>query len=212
MRVAEGDSRSGVAGSTSERVTLVGIDPGLVRTGYAVVWATRTGVGLREAGVIRLEAKQGLSKRLAELAEGISTLLATHRPHTVACEALYAHYSHPRTAILMGHARGVILAAAAASGVEVLSVSATQVKKTLTGFGRAGKSQMQRAVSMALGLPGILEPNDVADAAAIALCGLSALRVAFGKQAVDVRTTGRVSRRPTGAVEQVRTTGPEAVS
>jgi crossover junction endodeoxyribonuclease RuvC len=88
----------------------------------------------------------------------------------VAVEELYAHYKHPRTAILMGHARGVILQQASAAGAAVRSFSATRIKKSLTGNGRAGKPQMQRAIQSLLGLAKIPEPPDVADAIAIALC------------------------------------------
>ena len=99
-------------------------------------------------------------------------MIQTHHPLVLACEELYAHYKHPRTAILMAHARGVILALAARSGLEILSVAATNVKKLLTGSGHAGKRQVQLAVTATLHLPMIPEPNDVADAIAIALCGL----------------------------------------
>jgi crossover junction endodeoxyribonuclease RuvC len=88
----------------------------------------------------------------------------------VAVEELYAHYKHPRTAILMGHARGVILLSAARLGIEVRSYAATRIKRYLTGNGRATKAQMQRAIQTALGLGTLPEPPDVADAMAIAMC------------------------------------------
>jgi crossover junction endodeoxyribonuclease RuvC len=88
----------------------------------------------------------------------------------VAVEQLYAHYKHPRTAILMGHARGVILQQAAEAGAEVESFAATRIKKSLTGNGHAAKGQMQRAIQAMLALPHVPEPPDVADAIAIALC------------------------------------------
>lgn len=151
---------------------ILGIDPGLHRTGYAFVCGPAGRCKLVEAGLITLDPRRSLPDRLAELAESICTLIENRRPRVLACEELYAHYKHPRTAILMGHARGVILAGAAAAGLGVLHVSATQVKKTLTGYGRAGKTQIQQAVSMTLGLRRILEPPDVADAVAIGVCGL----------------------------------------
>lgn len=151
---------------------ILGIDPGLRRTGYAVLGpgGTKHSV-LIEAGVVRLRAGDPLPLRLAELERGIMGLIDSHGPAALACEALYAHYKHPRTAILMGHARGVILAAAARRGLEVYSVAATRVKKLLTGSGRAGKRQMQLAVASTLGLVRLPEPHDVADAIAIALAG-----------------------------------------
>jgi crossover junction endodeoxyribonuclease RuvC len=160
---------------------VLGIDPGLLRTGYALLSESDTSREARvvEAGVIRLQRDRPLATRLADLADALETLISAHRPTTLACEELYAHYKHPRTAILMGHARGVILAAAARSGLEVISVAATNVKKLLTGSGRAGKRQVQLAVTATLRLPMIPEPPDVADAIAIALCGLR-LRQAAG--------------------------------
>ncbi len=88
----------------------------------------------------------------------------------MALEKLYSHYDRPTTAILMGHARGVICLAAANGGIEVADYAATQVKKTLTGNGRAPKSQMQHAIQRELGLSTLPEPADVADALAIAFC------------------------------------------
>jgi crossover junction endodeoxyribonuclease RuvC len=85
-------------------------------------------------------------------------------------EQLYAHYAHPRTAILMGHARGAILLAAAERGLQTASYSATRIKKTITGSGRATKDQIQRTIQRELGLREPPEPPDVADALAIALC------------------------------------------
>lgn len=163
-------ARPGVA----PRELVLGIDPGLQRTGYALLAPAPAPQDARliEAGVIRLRREQPLAERLIELENSLQTLIQTHRPSTLTCEELYAHYKHPRTAILMAHARGVILALGARSGLELLSVAATNVKKLLTGSGRAGKRQVQLAVAATLRLPTIPEPNDVADAIAIALCGL----------------------------------------
>ena len=88
----------------------------------------------------------------------------------MALEELYSHYARPRTAILMGHARGVICLAAAQAGIPVVHYSATQIKRILTGSGRAPKSQVQRAIQRELALPSIPDPPDVADALAAALC------------------------------------------
>jgi crossover junction endodeoxyribonuclease RuvC len=85
-------------------------------------------------------------------------------------EQIFAHYQHPRTAILMAHVRGVILLAAAQRGVTTHSLSATTIKKTITGSGRAPKTQMQRVVQQELRLAKLPEPPDVADALAVALC------------------------------------------
>ncbi len=148
----------------------LGIDPGLQVCGYAVIEAKRLDTKLIEAGVFRTDGKAELEERLNQIADDIGQILKTHQPQAVAVEQLYAHYKHPRTAILMGHARGVILQKAAESGAAVKSFSATRIKKSLTGNGHAGKSQMQRAIQTVLALPNVPEPPDVADAIAIALC------------------------------------------
>jgi crossover junction endodeoxyribonuclease RuvC len=153
---------------------VLGIDPGLQRTGYAILFAPVHGdaCSVIEAGVIRLDPRQAIECRLVELESSLAQLISTHRPTVLACEQLYAHYKHPRTAIIMAHARGVILALAARRGLHIVHVAATHVKKHLTGSGRAGKAQIQRAVAATLNLPEIPEPDDVADALAVALCGL----------------------------------------
>ena len=151
-------------------MVILGIDPGLQVCGYAVVEAGRLETKLVEAGVFRTDGKASLEIRLGQIAEDIGQILKNHKPGRVAVEQLYAHYKHPRTAILMGHARGVILQKAAESGAEVKSYAATRIKKSLTGNGRAGKGQMQRAIQTILALPELPEPADVADAIAIALC------------------------------------------
>ncbi|MEM9646016.1 MAG: crossover junction endodeoxyribonuclease RuvC, partial [Planctomycetota bacterium] len=92
-------------------------------------------------------------------------------PEVMALEQLFSHYDRPRTAILMGHARGVFCLAARQSGIQVRHFEPTKVKKVMTGNGRAPKSQMQRAVQLQLNLKSLPEPSDVADAMAIALCG-----------------------------------------
>ena len=149
---------------------ILGIDPGLQVCGYAVIEAKLLDIKLIEAGVFRTDGKAELAERLNQIADDIGQVLKTHKPETVAVEQLYSHYNHPRTAILMGHARGVIFQKAAASGASVRDFAATRIKKSLTGNGRATKSQMQLSIQSVLGLPEPPEPADVADAIAIALC------------------------------------------
>ena len=151
-------------------VRILGVDPGLNITGYGVLEVTRGRIQVCEAGVVRGRTKQSLAKRLAEIHAGVTDVIATLKPDAMAIEQLYSHYKHPRTAILMGHARGVICLAAAEVGVAVVSYSATQIKKVLTGNGRAPKSQVQLAIHRELALTKIPDPPDVADALAVALC------------------------------------------
>jgi crossover junction endodeoxyribonuclease RuvC len=149
---------------------VLGIDPGLNLTGYAVVECQPGGPKVIEAGIVRGKSKDSLAARLGEIHDGVAEVIAALCPNAMALEQLYSHYKHPRTSILMGHARGVICLAAAKAGIEVTNYSATQIKKVLTGNGRAPKSQMQTAIQRELLLPRLPEPADVADALAIALC------------------------------------------
>jgi crossover junction endodeoxyribonuclease RuvC len=100
----------------------------------------------------------------------VADVIVTFKPAVAAIEELYSHYDRPTTAILMGHARGVILLAAAEAGIAVESYPATQIKKTITGSGHAPKWQIQEAIRHELRLNKLPEPPDVADALAIALC------------------------------------------
>jgi len=149
---------------------ILGIDPGLQVCGYALMEAESGREALVEAGVVRTDGEAALEERLDQIARDMQTLLDRFGPGVVAVEELYSHYAHPRTAILMGHARGVILQKCAEAGVEVRSFSATRIKKSVTGNGRASKEQVQRTVQTILALPEQPEPNDVADAIAVALC------------------------------------------
>lgn len=151
---------------------ILGIDPGLQLTGYGVVDAEPGSLGARlvDAGVIRLDTRVPVAERLVELERELTGILAEHRPARCAVEELYAHYKHPRTAILMGHARGVILCCAARAGVPVEALPANRVKRSITGHGHASKQQMQRAVQFLFALKRPPEPPDVADAIAIAVC------------------------------------------
>ena len=148
---------------------ILGLDPGLAITGYGIIRSCPK-VKLIEAGVIRIRRDQALSIRLKELYAGIMEVLESFPIDAVAIEQLYSHYERPRTAILMGHARGVLCLAAANSGKSVHSYEPTKVKKLLTGNGRAPKSQIQSAIQQQLFLNELPDPPDVADALAIALC------------------------------------------
>jgi crossover junction endodeoxyribonuclease RuvC len=151
-------------------VIILGIDPGLQVCGYAVIKVELLRTVLLEAGVFRTDSKKDLGQRLNQLAGDMREVLEKYKPGVVSVEQLYSHYQHPRTAILMGHARGVLLQQAAAMDAEVYSFSATRIKKALTGNGHAGKPQMQRAIQSMLSLAKLPEPADVADAIAAALC------------------------------------------
>jgi crossover junction endodeoxyribonuclease RuvC len=165
---------------------VLGLDPGLNTTGYGVVERAveRDGhrrVRLVEAGVVRggrsdetgrLKGAASLAQRLADIHDGVAEVIRTLKPDAIALEELYSHYERPRTAILMGHARGVIVLAARQAGLQVAPYAATRIKKVITGAGRAPKGQVQLAVQRELSLTTLPEPADVADALAIALTHL----------------------------------------
>jgi crossover junction endodeoxyribonuclease RuvC len=155
---------------------VLGIDPGLHVCGYACLETGGGKEAIVEAGVFKTTESLPIEARLNQIAEDIETLLSRFSPNVVAVEELYSHYAHPRTAILMGHARGVILQKCAAANVEVKSFAATRIKKSITGNGRASKEQMQRSMQTILGLRELPKPPDVADAMAAALCCANAIQ------------------------------------
>jgi crossover junction endodeoxyribonuclease RuvC len=157
-------------GPHRESQLVLGLDPGLNTTGYGVVSFAGGQPRLVEAGVVRSTRSHSLPQRIKSIHAGIVEVLEATRPETVAIEQLFTHYDRPDTAILMAHARGVLMLAAASAGLEVSHWRPTQVKKILTGNGRAPKLQVQLAVARLLDLKAIPEPPDVADALAIAVC------------------------------------------
>jgi crossover junction endodeoxyribonuclease RuvC len=149
---------------------ILGIDPGLQITGYGVIDSSAASPRLVEAGVIRTNEKGTMAERLTEIATALDEIVSEFKPEVVAIEELYSHYSHPRTAIIMGHARGVVFLKAAQNGLEVFPYASTRVKKSLLGNGRASKGQVQLMIRSALGLNQTPDPPDAADALAVALC------------------------------------------
>ena len=119
--------------SSKNSARILGVDPGLNVTGYAVIETGERGPVMCEAGVVRGKDRASLTSRLGDIHGGIAEVIAQWQPGAMSLEQLYSHYQRPRTAILMGHARGVICLAAAQAGIEVHHYSATNVKKTITG-------------------------------------------------------------------------------
>lgn len=172
---------------------ILGVDPGLNITGYGVVDADRSGLRLVEAGVVRGTKGASLARRVGEIHAGLADVIASLRPEAMAVEELYSHYERVKTSILMGHARGVIVLAATQADVPVHHYAATQVKRILTGAGRAPKAQVQLAIKNELGLAAAPEPPDVADALAIALTHW----FLSGKQAAANAATHAAQEPPT---------------
>ena len=159
---------------------VLGVDPGLQCVGYGVIefnkqedcMSVRGRDGrlkLIEAGVIKTSSKDKFTNRLNKIYNALSQVFQACRPDVMALEELYSHYENPKTAIMMAHARGVICLVAAQAKLNVTGYAPRKVKKAVTGAGGATKSQMQQVIKEILGLKGLPEPHDVADALALAI-------------------------------------------
>lgn len=163
--------------SVEERARVLGIDPGTRIAGYAVVDFDRRGEAtIVDAGVLRMTETASLPLRLRQLFDDVAAVIAEHAPSHMALESVFSHAEFVRSAITLAHARGVVMLAAETRGVPIAELPPAEVKKAVTGSGRATKEQMQRAVMSQCGLATMPEPPDVADAIAIALCGGRRLR------------------------------------
>ncbi len=154
----------------ADKNLVLGIDPGLNTTGYGIIDVASGEPKMVEAGVFRSKRNDNLELRLKSIHDGMVDVLNSFDISVLAIEELYSHYERPTTAIIMGHARGVLCLAAGQKGIKIYPYAATQVKKMLTGNGRAPKSQVQMAITRMLNLAEIPSPPDVADALAIAMC------------------------------------------
>jgi crossover junction endodeoxyribonuclease RuvC len=152
----------------SERIIL-GIDPGLNITGFGVIVADKGSLRLLDAGTIRSKSSDPLTPRLTELFQGIVQIIDKYSPEVMGMEKIYSHYRHPATAIIMGHARGVLCLAAGLKGIRVESLPASRVKKVVTGNGRASKQQVNGMICRIFGIKDELKPLDVSDALAVAV-------------------------------------------
>jgi len=161
---------------------VMGIDPGLSRCGYGVVRQKGRVVEAMAAGIIRTDKREPIPRRLHEFQNELVELLDAYRPDAVAIEQVLFQVN-VRTAMGVGQASGVAMAAAVGAGAEVFEYSPTQIKKAVTGWGGADKEQMGKMVQTLLGLPHPLRPADAADAVAAALCHLAHRPAAFRIQA-----------------------------
>ena len=148
---------------------VLGIDPGLRVTGYGAIECDGKRRRLLEAGIVAPDVRATLEERLCALHRGISEVIAATKPDMVVIEELFSAYKNPLTAVMMGHARGVLCLAAAQHGTAVYTLGHSLVKRALTGSGAAKKEQVRSMVIHLLGLRSIPEPADVSDALALAL-------------------------------------------
>ncbi|HZO94615.1 MAG TPA: crossover junction endodeoxyribonuclease RuvC [Candidatus Baltobacteraceae bacterium] len=175
---------------------ILGVDPGLRTTGYGVIEVRAGALRLVEGGVLQPRPELPLEQRLVQLHDGIVDVLRATRPQCMVVEELWTAYGHPQTAVLMGHARGVLALAAGAGGVPVEHLAHTVVKRALAGSGAARKAQVKAMVVQLLGLAAPPEPDDVSDALALAIAfaNVEAQRTRFAE--LGVLMPQRRSRAP----------------
>lgn len=148
-----------------------GIDPGSVRTGYGCIDSDASRHRLVACGAIASPARTVFAERLLTIHRELRQLLTATHPDCVVVENVF-HAANARSALLLGHARGVAILAAVEAGLPVVEYTPAEVKRAVVGYGRAEKGQIQRMVQLLLGLDRAPSPHDVADALAVAICHL----------------------------------------
>jgi crossover junction endodeoxyribonuclease RuvC len=152
-------------------VKIFGIDPGSDRTGYGCVESDGSHHRLVDCGALTSAARTPFPERLLLIYDGLTNLLDRHRPDCVAIEDVF-HARNVRSALTLGHARGVALVAATRAGVPVATYAPAEIKRAVVGYGRAEKRQIQHMIRLLLGLAAAPTPDDAADALAVAICHL----------------------------------------
>jgi crossover junction endodeoxyribonuclease RuvC len=150
-------------------VRIFGIDPGSDRTGYGCVETDGSRHRIVVCGAISAPASAAFPDRLLAIHRRLAGLLRDHRPDCVAIESLF-HAANVRSALKLGHARGVAMLAAVEAGVPIAEYTPAEIKRAVVGYGRAEKPQVQHMVKVILGLPAVPSPHDAADALAVAIC------------------------------------------
>jgi len=150
-------------------VKIFGIDPGSERTGYGCLSSDGGRHRLIACGCVAAPARTAFPERLLVIHAGLAALLLEHRPDCVAIENIF-HAKNVRSALKLGHARGVALLAASQAGVPVAEYTPAEIKRAVVGFGRAEKRQVGSMVRILLGLEDVPSPHDVSDAIAVAIC------------------------------------------
>ena len=154
----------------------LGIDPGTATTGYGLVEGRSDRLTLVECGILTTPAGEPLPRRLYAIYNGLAGLIERYHPESVAVEELF-FANNARTALAVGQARGVILLAITMAGLPVAEYTPLQVKMAVAGYGRAEKAQVQGMVRVLLGLDAVPQPDDAADAVAIAICHLQTYKL-----------------------------------
>lgn len=150
-------------------MVILGIDPGTAICGYGVVKKENYRFSLVDYGAVNTPAGMPLEERLVRIYDGISELINRYQPQEMAVEELFFN-NNAKTALSVGHARGVVLLAGAHCNVPIFEYTPLQVKQGIVGYGRADKQQVQYMVKTMLNMREIPKPDDAADALAIAIC------------------------------------------
>ena len=172
---------------------IFGIDPGSERTGYGCIEVIGSRHHLVICGSIAAPAHSTFPEKLKHIHAGLAALLARHRPDCVAVETIF-YARNVRSALKLGHARGVALLAASEAGLPVVEYAPAEIKRAVVGYGRAEKHQVQLMVKLLLGLDAPPSPHDAADALAVAIChvhsatGIVAERAAAEKPSTTLRS------------------------
>ena len=165
---------------------ILGVDPGSTRTGYGCIETDGSRHRVVACGVLAPASRAAFPEKLLTIRDGLASLIARHRPAVVAIEDLF-YARNARSALKLGHVRGVVMLAAAEAGLPVSEFSPAEVKRAVVGYGRADKPQVRQMVMLLLGLSEAPSPLDVSDALAVALChahasGPPAVRSALAAQ------------------------------
>jgi crossover junction endodeoxyribonuclease RuvC len=191
-------------------VRIFGIDPGSERTGYGCVESDGRRHVLVAYGAVAAPAGDALPNRLARIHAELSALLASCRPDCVAIENLF-HAVNVRSALKLGHARGVAMLAAVEAGCEVVEYTPAEIKRAVVGYGRAEKQQVGQMVKLLLGLRAAPTPHDAADALAVAICHLHSVKpAAIRDPGSGIGTANRESRTPSRTPRSWRQYRPPA--
>ncbi len=148
---------------------ILGIDPGLITTGFGVVEVASGLPKVIDAGTIKPKVKDAFEGRVAKVHQCVTSIIVEHKPEVLVLEKLYAHYNHPTTACILGHVRGVICLAAYEQRIELVEHSVKRIRKALLGNGNATKQQVQDFVKRILKIPNTTLALDTSDALALAL-------------------------------------------
>jgi crossover junction endodeoxyribonuclease RuvC len=171
-------------------VKIFGIDPGSDRTGYGCVETDGTRQRIVISGAITASSAAAFPEKLLQIHSRLTALLAECRPDCVAIESLF-HAANVRSALKLGHARGVAMLAAVEAGLPVVEYTPAEIKHAVVGYGRAEKHQVQQMVKVILGLTAVPSPHDAADALAVAICHLHSMapvRIAAAVRSPRTRT------------------------